>query len=193
VIHLGDFVDGIDVYRGQVYELFIHGAQSQTDYAIKYYPKHKNITTYVLGGNHDYSFIKKSNTDIFRDIVQERHDIVFMGYHSRFVKFGPISMYLVHGDGAANNSRLKRTMDKITQKVDMVLVGHYHIFNYLPMYRGMIGWQLGCFQAQTPYLKRRSYFPEVGGIILTIHKGKKGSIRIIHELIPYYKMIKHDY
>ncbi len=51
ILNAGDVTDGQNVYRGQQFELFCHGADAQADYAIKHYPKVKGITTYVIGGN----------------------------------------------------------------------------------------------------------------------------------------------
>lgn len=66
-------------------------------------------------------------------------------------------------------------------KVPMILlVGHYHQASYLPQYLGIDALLLPCMQSQTAYLRRKSLFPQVGFVILTIDfDERKNTTRII--------------
>ena len=100
VFHAGDMVEGNGKqFRGQIYEMFLHGADAMVDYTIKYYPKLKGMTTYIIGGSHDYSFYKADGTDVLRRIADKREDIEYLGMFGAYLKFGKISAYLMHGGG----------------------------------------------------------------------------------------------
>jgi len=57
--------------------------------------------------------------------------------------------------------------------------------------------QLGCFQAQTPYLRRLGVYPEIGGIIGKVIVNKKWRERTIarmsFEVVPFYVPIENDF
>lgn len=50
VYHSGDILAGENMYRGQVYELYKHGAKAQINWCIQKYPK-SNLKTYFITGN----------------------------------------------------------------------------------------------------------------------------------------------
>ena len=100
VFHAGDMIEGNGkLFRGQVYEMFLHGADTMVDYTIKNYPKVKGITTYIIGGSHDYSFYRDDGTDVLKAIAERREDIRYLGMFGAFINFGKISAYLMHGSG----------------------------------------------------------------------------------------------
>ena len=78
-------------------------------------------------------------------------------------------------------------------KPNILLLGHYHTSCYLPMYRNVDGFQLHCFQGQTPYLKAKGLSPEIGGLILTITENKKGTYKVIVDYRRFYKPIINDF
>lgn len=90
-------------------------------------------------------------------------------------------------------------MQKIIEQVapenkpHVLLLGHYHCPTHIPMYRNVEGFQLSCFQAQTPYLKRKGQYPAIGGMILTIHQNSKGLDGIQTEYKHYYKPVQNDF
>ena len=100
VFHAGDMIEGNGkLFRGQVYEMFLHGADTMVDYTIKNYPKVKGMTTYVIGGSHDYSFYRDEGTDVLKAIAEKREDIKYLGMFGAYIKFGKILVYLMHGGG----------------------------------------------------------------------------------------------
>lgn len=99
VLHCGDVVDGEKMYRGQEYELFIHGADAQTRYAIDNYPKIKGIKTRMILGNHDESFYKTAGYNVAKAIAHHRADIEYLGDYLAFIEIDGIKIALMHGSG----------------------------------------------------------------------------------------------
>jgi predicted phosphodiesterase len=194
----GDTVDGEKVYRGQEYELFIHGADAQRDYAIKNLPHIKGVKTYMISGNHCASFWSVSGYNIIQAICDARDDLVFLGDNYATYMIGRIKIAIMHGDGGvayARSYKLQKIIEQIApeNKPHMLLLGHYHVEDLQPMYRNVVGIMLGCFQAQTPYLARKGLYPELGGWIVEFGVNDKGFTNIKYEHIPFYVPISHDY
>ena len=55
ILHAGDMLEGIRVYKGQEYEQNQYGFESQTNLLMNI--QIEGIKTYTILNNHDYSFI----------------------------------------------------------------------------------------------------------------------------------------
>jgi predicted phosphodiesterase len=192
MLHAGDLVDGYHMYRGQEFEVFLHGAKAQTDYAIDHYPKVSGMRTIFIGGNHDESFWKQNGTDVCFDIAQKRPDMIYKGFYLANFDLNGIKLCLHHGDGGVSYARSYKLQKLATSKVeanikpDIFLVGHFHVTCDLPGYMNMYSMMLPCFQAQTPaYLGRKGLNPDIGGTILELKKLQNGRISVKSEYIPY--------
>jgi len=199
VLHAGDLTEGNGKqFKGQMYEMFLHGADSMVDYIIKNYPQIKGITTYIIGGSHDYSFYKEDGTDVIKRIAEKRPDIKYLGMFGAFLQLGRISTYLMHGSGGVAYARSYRMQKIIEQfppekKPHILFLGHYHVECHLPTYRNVAGFQLPCFQTQTNYLMAKGLFPEIGFLILEITPNVKGIFKYRTEWYSFYVPIKNDY
>jgi len=199
IFHGGDVVEGSGkLFKGQIYEMFLHGSDSQIGYTIENYPKAGKIKTYMIGGSHDYSFYKDIGYDILEAIAEKRKDIHYLGMNGAFLKVGNISIYLMHGSGGvayARSYRIQKIIEQMSpeQKPHILLLGHYHVPCWLPGYRNVEGLQLPCFQAQTPYMKGKGLFPFIGGIILEFTHDKTGLTSFKPEIVPFYKVVQGDF
>jgi len=199
VFHAGDMIEGNGkLFRGQVYEMFLHGADTMVDYTIKNYPRVEGMTTYIIGGSHDYSFYRDDGTDVLRRIADERPDIKYLGMFGAYLKFGRISAYLMHGGGGVAYARSYKMQKIIEQfppekKPHILFLGHYHVECHLPTYRNVAGFQLPCFQTQTNYLMAKGLFPEIGFLILEITPNAKGIFKYRTEWYSFYVPVKRDY
>lgn len=198
VFHCGDMVDGERVYRGQEYELFLHGADAQADYVVQNYPKIKGIKTVAILGNHDESFYKTSGTNVVKAIADKRSDIEYVGDYYATAKVDGIKVALMHGAGGASYARsykLQKIIEQLApeQKPHMLFLGHYHIQAHIPAYRNVEGYLIGCFQAQTPFLTRLGLQPTIGGLIVEVITDETGIKSVKTEWIPFYVQKKNDF
>lgn len=203
VIHAGDMLAGNGkVYRGQVYELFRQGADEAMEYAIAHYPKRDGITTHVIAGNHDLSFLASDGLDIIKAICGRRDDLNYLGHYSATVTFGKLKVGVHHGEGGVSYARSYKLQKLIEQlapenKPHIFVLGHYHISCELPMYRNVYGIMLPCFEAQTPYLVRKGLYPELGFYVMEATMNpvdrEDGTTGFNAEFHPFFVPKKNDY
>jgi predicted phosphodiesterase len=203
MLHCGDLVDGIKVYKGQEFELFLHGLDAQVNYAIEKYPKMENGgKTYVIDGNHDYSFVAEVGGDPLPKIASARPDIEYLGAYGAYPIIGPLKTYIQHGARGmayARSYRLQKNIEGFApeSKPDLYFLGHYHVGCYLPEYRNVFSAMVPCFQSQTPFLRRLGLYPEVAGLIVEVTVNdrfrKSGMVGMDLKWIPFYVPLENDY
>jgi len=198
VLHCGDLVDGEKIYRGQEYELFLHGADAQVDYAVENYPKIKGISTKVIMGNHDESFYRTSGVNVVKEICEKREDMDYLGDYLAYVQMGGIKVAIMHSGGGVAYSRSYKPQKIVEQlssesKPHMIFIGHWHVTCYIPQYRNVETYSIGAFQSQTPYLVRAGLNPNVSGLICEVVTDKTGLKSVKSEWIPFYVPTKNDY
>jgi predicted phosphodiesterase len=199
VLHVGDLTEGNGkMYRGQVYEMFAQGADAQRDYVVNNYPKRKGITTYVISGNHDQSFIKTDGYNIVMAICQQRTDMVYIGDDVAYYMLGNIKIMLAHGTSGnayAVSYKSQKLVEALPggEKPHLLFLGHYHNPNIIPGYRNVETVQMPAFQASTPYMRAKGLHSFVAGLIVTIQEDKSGLAKVIYEMIPFYVHKKDDF
>jgi len=200
VFHCGDLTDGQNIYNGHEFELFLQGVDAQKEYTIENYPEYKDITTYFICGNHDESHYKHAGVDIGKAISERRKDLQYKGFHGAYFTIGGIDklIYLHHGTGGVAYARSYKLQKQIEQfapdmKPFMFFEGHYHVSCHLPMYRNVIAWSVPCFQSQTPYLKAKGLYPEIGGIIMEFTINNRKPILSKFEYVPFYVPVEEDF
>jgi len=199
ILHCGDMIEGNGkLYKGQIYEMFLHGADNMVKYAIENYPKADNILTYVIGGSHDFSFYKSDGADVLARIAEKRDDIRYLGVSGAFINIGKIKIYLMHPDGGsayARSYKMQKIIEQFppAQKPNILLCGHYHITNELPNYRNVVGLQLPCFQTQTQYLRAKGLNPDIGYLILEVFPDIKGIAHFKTDWRFFYEPSEGDY
>lgn len=179
-ISSGDTVDGGRMHRDQEFELFIHGASAQVNYAADVHPRSSNGPTYRVDGNHDYSHFNQAGHSFGAELEVKRPDLKFMGYAGAVVKIGDLTYYAMHGAGGvayARTYKLQRIAEQLNldqRGVDVFGLGHYHVSAHLPRYRGVNCIMLPCWQSQTPFLRRLGLLPDIGGVVMEIEFGQHG-------------------
>ena len=100
IVHAGDVCEGNGkLYRGQSYEMFLFGADSQREYIVKNYPKYKGVKTYMIGGSHDYSFFKTEGYNILDAVASKRRDLIHLGNAGAYLHINGLNVYLHHPSG----------------------------------------------------------------------------------------------
>ena len=211
----GDLTAGFDVYPGQIHDVYAIDAKEQEDSVLLNLPT--GFNWYVLGGNHDYSFIKRGGGyNIISVLASKRKDIHYVGFDEANVPIlNNVDVKLFHPSGGVPYSisyRLQKSMEQITMSelqsivrgtkdkptVRFVLAGHLHI-QMQAMFGSIWGAQCGSFEGQTNYLKRKGLVPSIGGWIVKATLGLNGLLKnfeskyyIFDELEDDYKNYKHS-
>ena len=207
VLHSGDIVDGVQLYRGHTQELFLQGADEQRDYAVDNYPVLPGIKTHIVAGNHDLSFKKTVGYNIVQAICAGRDDLVYEGEVSGEFLFQNCVLRLLHPSGGVAYARSYKPQ-KIAEALaataiddlrasdptalpHLLALGHWHITN-LGKYMGVVCISLPCFQSQTPYLAAKGLQPELGWVVLHMRVADQTVSRIRVENF-WARPIKNDY
>ncbi len=197
VFHAGDEFDARHVFKGQEHEVFLHSFESQVNYAAKNHPG--DLPTVIIGGNHDEDWIKHGSGDPLAELAAKRRDIDYRGFYACLCEVGPLRFTLRHPDGSS--SRVSRSL-KLQGEIErylgrhsphMFFMGHYHHTCHLPQFRGVMGWQLACFQSETYFLRRKGAKPEIMGLIIDAYYGSAGLTRVVFEEVWFPTAVDHDF
>lgn len=149
VLHAGDLLEGVRMYRGWELEVLFHGADDQVAYAVANYPKEKGITTYLISGNHDLSFMTNSGVNVVKRVCDQRDDMVYLGEYGAYLDL-PLGLraYLHHGAGGvpyARSYKLQKAVENFPpgNKPKLYISGHYHVTVTLPDYRNVFAMKPG--------------------------------------------------
>lgn len=205
----GDVHAGVNVFRGQVYELYAQGAEDQIDAAYHNIPRFDGMKWILMGGNHDTSFYSAAGLLVVKSLCDRRDDLIYMGSDSCDVPLTPdIDVRMWHPSGGVpyalsyrgqryeNQIALEQLMDVIVKgaspKLRIVLIGHLHVSIAMPA-MPFLTLQCGCFEGRNSYLKRKGLTPHIGGWIIELEITRSG---IIHQVVPRwieYTEIEDDY
>lgn len=205
----GDLVSGYEVYPGQIHDVYALTAKEQEETTLLNLPK--GFEWYILGGNHDYSFIKRGGGfNIVSNIANKRSDIHYLGFDEAVVPIlNNTDVLLSHPSGGIPYSisyRLQKSIEQITiselqnvvrgikekPTIRFVLLGHLHI-QMQSMFGSIWGAQCGTFEGQTNYLKRKGLIPSIGGYIINASLGKNGLLRNFESKFYLFDEIQDDW
>jgi len=205
----GDLVAGYEVYPGQIHDVYALSAQEQVETTLLNLPT--GFQWYVLGGNHDYSFIKRGGGyNIISVIANKRSDVHYVGFDEADIPIlNNVDVKLWHCSGGVPYSysyRLQKGIEQITYSelqsivrgvkdkptVRFVLSGHLHI-QMQAMFGSVWGAQCGTFEGQTNYLKRKGLVPCIGGWIIKATLGKNGLLRNFDSKFYLFDEIEDDW
>lgn len=199
VLHCGDLFDGDGKqHKGQWTEHFIHGGSAQLEYGTQMYPQEDGIETLFITGSHDNSFNKSCGWVIGEELEKARPDLTYLGHSSAFVHIENIKIQLFHPSGGvpyARSYRLQKVVEQLPPetKPHIHLCGHLHGGCWLPGYRNVEAIMVGCFEAQTPYLREKALFPFISGAILEYTKDDDGLVSTNLTWYPTYVPRENDF
>jgi hypothetical protein len=178
----GDMLDGDKTYRGQEYELRYNGFDRQLNAIVEFSNTlSSKIKTYFITGNHDATFTRQIGMSVGPQIQGACKNFVYIGADVGQVTIelptADLRIALMHPDGGTAYA-LSYKSQKIIEsweggdKPHVLGIGHFHKAEYMPRYRNVKAIQAGCFQDQTPFMRRRALAAHVGGWILEITMGE---------------------
>jgi len=205
----GDLVSGFEVYPGHIHDVYALSAKEQEDSTLLNLPT--GFEWYVLGGNHDYSFIKRGGGyNIVSTIASKRSDIHYVGFDEvKIPILNNVDVMLGHPSGGLPYSvsyRLQKNIEQITigelqnvvrgvkdkPTIRFVLLGHLHI-QMQAMFGSIWGAQCGTFEGQTNYLKRKGLVPCIGGWIVKASLGRNGLLKNFDSKFYIFDEIEDDW
>lgn len=205
----GDVVAGYNVYPGQQFELYALSSEDQEESAIRNIPT--GFTWYMLGGNHDYSFIKKGGGhNPILAIAKQRNDFHYVGFDDVTIPIlDNVDVKMWHPSGGVPYSisyRLQKGVEQITYRelnnivngdkekptIRFVLGGHLHI-QMQALFGSIFGAQCGTFEAQSNYLKKKGLFPNIGGYIIKACLGSSGLLKNFEAKFYVFQEVKDDF
>jgi predicted phosphodiesterase len=202
ILHCGDFIDGVKVYKGHEFEVVDASTSGQIDIALDSLPEIDGLNYHFITGNHDESIRKQVGYEPGRMIedrarAQRRSDIHHLGAERAQVYYGGddegegVLLELMHpggGQAYALSYKLQKYVESFSggTKPQVLLVGHFHTYVKL-LSRNVFGFQCGGFQSQTPFFAKFGKEPTVGGLILEVDVGDDWSIlRMQDSFVPFF-------
>jgi len=198
--HCGDLTDGFYQQRPeQIYNLFKLGATEQMEYVSQVYPKRDGITTHIIAGNHDETFVRSGGFNIVKSVCDRRPDMDYLGIGYARVWLTPnCSMDLFHpldGSSYATSYSGQKYMDSITggDKPNILCTGHHHKALYF-FYRNIHYFEIPAVAKRSSWQQRKRLSNDSGAWFLHIRVDEDGTVvGISPELIPQYVFVDNDY
>ncbi len=206
VFHAGNWIDGENRYNKN--DLYVHGLDNQVKNFIDKYPLREGIKTHIISGDcHEGVYATRLGINIGKYMEMKardvgRTDLMHAGHlekdYDLMQKNGGARLRLIHpGGGSAYavsySSQKYVEMLQRNDIPDIVLVGHFHKFDYsYPREVHVI--QVGCLQDQTPFMRKRRLQAAVGGCIIRVKQANNGMILSLNvEWIPFYDKKFYEY
>lgn len=199
VYNCGNWIDGEASFNK--YEVYVHGVNDQIRNFLEKYPQRKGITTYyITGDDHEGWYVQREHIDIGQYLEDEAHrigrdDLVNLGYLERDIVYrkgkGQSVIRIIHAGGGsayATSYTSQKYAESLQggEKPSIVLVGHYHKFEYgYPREIHIL--QPGATVDQTPFLRKKRIQTHLGGCVLWIKQNDLGiftSVKV--EWIPFF-------
>lgn len=184
----GDLLDGIKVYKGQEFELSIIRVEDQIDRARELLDIFQGEVYYLIG-NHEARITELTGLDVGNIIKNNK--IKYIGQHRARVKIDGIVFEFWHGASSkayALSYKLQKAIEQYIpgNKPRFLFAGHWHEAIYLPSYRNIDAFQVGCFEGETAFTKRLGVHPNIGGWIIEIEHSS-GEVKSVEaRYIHYY-------
>lgn len=195
----GNIIDG--ECRFNTHDVYAHGIEDQVANLVQKWPQRKGVVTeFVTGDDHEGWYVQRDHIDIGKYIESEarasgRDDLVHLGYMERDIEYkqakGSAIIRIIHAGGGssyAHSYTAQKYVEMLQggEKPKIVLVGHYHKFNYsYPREVHVI--QGGTTMDQSPFMRKKKLQAMVGGVVLWIKQNNLGiftSVKV--EWLPYY-------
>lgn len=192
IVHAGDVVAGMNVYRGQAVDLVCYGFEDQLAFCVKNYPKF-NGQTFFINGNHDLAYKVEAGANFGRHLAQARPDMVYLGDYDATIELNGVKIGLHHGAGGASYAlsyKIQRLLQNIGagQKPQVYVAGHWHA-SLVMFNRNIHAFLPGCFQRPTDFSVRLGLPNTVGGWIVEMEVGEdkhRSILSLKSQYVAYY-------
>jgi predicted phosphodiesterase len=202
VLHAGNWIEG--EARFNVFDLLVHGMDAQCQYLADNYPVRSGMNTYaVAGDDHEGWYCQKTGVNIgeYAEGKMRKagrtdwHDLGYMESHVKLTNANTgksAVLALVHPGGGSAYA-LSYTMQKLVESYEggekpaVLIMGHYHKLMAANI-RNVWCIQSGCFQDQTPFMRKKRLEAHVGGVIVSLKQDPETGaiVECLPNIIRYF-------
>ena len=184
IYQAGDILEGMSGRPGHIYELNQIGFNAQINYAQSLLSS-APAPIYAITGNHDQWYLKKGDAgvDVGEELEARLSNFHYLGMNEADVKLKDnVTLKLFHpndGTAYAQSYKIQKLIESFTEseKPNILVEGHYHKSLYTHI-RGVHGFEAGCFQDQSEFMRLKKLPANVGFWLLDIYTGKNGVDRL---------------
>ena len=170
----------IFTYKGKVFDLTVENEN---------FLVMKDGTIYFTGncGNHDLKAFNRTGVDVGKLISSYRKDLIYLGQYYRRLNINNVLLDIVHPDGGGVYS-LSYPMQKYLRNSppnthpDILMMGHLHTMMFAKV-QGVYGYNVGCFQGTTEFLRRKGIRSDIGGWVIDLKSKNSNILSIDHKWI----------
>jgi predicted phosphodiesterase len=185
-LHAGDLVDWDSVYTGQVYEQDKIWFDEQLKDVVDNYPD-VWLDTYMIWGNHDEAFLKKTWGNIMWAVGQVRRDLINLWFYDARVKLNGVDINLHHWWGSmsyAKSYKIQKLLENIDPKnqPNVFASGHWHTALYM-FYRKIHSFLPWAFLKENLLAKRFNLDNTIWGWVVEVDINETGGSKINMEFI----------
>jgi predicted phosphodiesterase len=218
----GDIFDGVRMYNRHQFEVWTESADEIHSYVAQRFPRLSDGgKTYVIRGNHDFSFQKRAGLDVVARLAKDRPDIINIGDFIASIRLEQLDMTIGMGHPskgiayarsynpqkiaeaiaheALQKARLAVETLSLTNSIPHVLLlGHWHN-RCMISYLGMEVMAVAGMQQQTPFAQSKGYPCSLEVMVLHCYRGTdaelvNGLSRIRPEIYSLNRFVKErDY
>lgn len=198
----GNWIDGESRFNKS--DLKVHGLGNQVNYWAENWPRIKGVKThFIAGDDHEGWYTQREGIDIGKfaqNTAREagRTDLEYLGYMEHDIHFesptegSPTILRLLHGGGGSSYA-ISYTAQKIIEsytggeKPHILCIGHYHKMGYF-FNRGVHAVLAGCFQHQSPFMRKKRLAAHMGGWIIEFVQDVDGTVLEFNpRFYPFYE------
>ena len=198
VVNDGDTLEGMSGREGHVYELSHVGYSNQMNYFSEEFGQFTDygMKVYSIEAQNSHSgwYNSKANAgvDIGKELSKNCKAYDFIGYDEQdLVLDNGLKIRLRHPGGGtayAISYKMQKYIESISggDKPNILTQGHFHKAEYI-FYRNIHGFDAGCLQQQSPFMKKKGTPAMLGYWIISADWDKNiGIDRISPQFRPFY-------
>ena len=187
----GDVSEGFSHRDGHVYECTHIGYASQKAHSVEVLSQWTDTEIYMIDGNHDRWYVKRSGAYIVQDICAEIPNAKFIGCDEGDIELAPgVILKLWHGEDSSSYAlsyRLQKIIESFTggEKPAVLFAGHVHKMIHC-FIRHVHCVSTGSIQKQTKWMRAKRIPAHTGFWIVDLDVNDKGIASCRAKWFPFY-------
>lgn len=183
ILHAGDMLQGLGVYRTEREDLVDYSIDDQVYRAIDYLSElPSKVKFHLIMGGHEQKILGdyKMGFDACRAIANAVKNVNYYHYVANFILNRYFRLLLIHGSGGpsyASSYILEKLWRELTERPDVLVMGHFHRLNVITKTPNKLLIEPGCLQRESIYLLRKGLTAQVGWFVLNSYNHENADIQ----------------